>query len=76
MVDKISELILKIINDAGEPLGTNEILKEVKSKIESATRIMILYRLNELRARQKIEGKHISESIKGAWIWWEKGIFK
>lgn len=75
MKDDISEIILDVINKAKEPLGTNEILDRVKAKDNRVTRIMLLYRLNELRSQQKIEGKHISKSIKGAWIWWRKGIF-
>ncbi len=74
--DVIPKIILDVINKANEPLGTNEILDRVQTKDKSVTRIMLLYRLNELRSQQKIEGKHISKSIKGAWIWWKKGVFK
>lgn len=62
--DLISNHILKIINSSVEPLETKEIEDVVKE-----TRVIILYRLRELRAESLIRGKQVG-SGKGTWIWW------
>lgn len=66
MEDEISGKILKILQKAGEPLETNEIIKA----IPGATRSKILYRLMNLRAEVKIHGKLVTSGGKGVWIWW------
>ena len=72
MEDEISLKILKILKKSDEPLETREIEKIMKG----TTRSKIMYRLNDLRAENKIRGKRISAGGKGAWIWWRIGTFK
>jgi repressor of nif and glnA expression len=59
-------MLLKIIENAKEPLET----KEVEILAKKITRTKILYRLNNLRAEGLIRGKHVG-SGKGTWIWWK-----
>jgi repressor of nif and glnA expression len=66
-----ANLILKIINNAGEPLET----KEIENLAKKLTRVKILYRLNQLRAEGLIKGKQIG-SGKGTWIWWKNNMEK
>lgn len=70
MNDKISEYIIKLLEQRQEPLETTEITIDVIKHIKDATRTMIFYRLNLLRGEGKIKGKHVG-SGKGAWIWWK-----
>lgn len=63
--DSLYESILKLIEKSGEPLETKEIEKAVKG-----SRVMALYRLNDLRGEGRIRGKHVG-SGKGTWIWWK-----
>lgn len=58
--------LLKIIENAKEPLET----KEIEILAKKITRVKILYRLNNLRAEGLIKGKHVG-SGKGTWIWWK-----
>ncbi|VVB80712.1 Uncharacterised protein [uncultured archaeon] len=58
--------VLKIIENANEPLET----KEIEILAKRITRTKILYRLNNLRAEGLIQGKHVG-SGKGTWIWWK-----
>lgn len=64
--DKLSALILKIIEESEEPLET----KEIEGKLGKITRTKIFYRLNTLRGNGQIKGKFIG-SGKGVWIWWK-----
>ena len=59
--------ILKVIEQAGEPLET----KELVVKLPKITRIKILYRLNRLKADGLIKSKQVGAG-KGTWIWWKK----
>lgn len=70
MVDKISEYIVKLLDQRQEPLETTEITEEVMKHVKGATRTKIFYRLNLLRGESKIKGKHVG-SGKGAWVWWK-----
>ena len=77
--DSISEAILEYIQSSDEPLETKEIeekLQEKKEilKKETITRTKVFYRLNILRAEQKIKGKFVG-SGKGVWIWWSTSQF-
>jgi hypothetical protein len=67
MRDGISKKILNILKKSKEPLET----KEIENMIPSATRIMILNRLKDLRGEGKIKGKRVGAGTKGVWIWWE-----
>lgn len=67
MEDEISQKILKTLKNAKEPLET----KEIEKQMPKVTRAKILYRLNDLRAENKIRGKRISAGGKGVWIWWK-----
>ena len=67
--DKLRDSILNILKKADAPLETKEI-----ELILKATRVKILYRLNNLRGDGLIKGKPVG-SGKGAWIWWRKGVF-
>jgi len=64
----ITRGILKIINESEEPLET----KEIEVMLKNVSRVMILYRLNNLRGEGLIKGKQIG-SGKGTWIWWKNG---
>ena len=62
--DVLYRKILNLVTKSDEPLETKEIGNTLKS-----TRIMILYRLYNLRGDGRIKGKQVG-SGKGAWIWW------
>lgn len=64
--DALSESILDVLNKAGEPLETVEIVRGIKG----ATRITILYRLYKLMGEGLVRGKQVG-SGKGTWIWWK-----
>ena len=64
MKDRLSENIMEVMNRAGEPLETAEIISMV-----SATRTKVLYRLRNIRGSLLIKGKAVG-SGKQAWIWW------
>jgi len=70
-MDKITDKVLKAINDSKEPLET----KEIESKIPDETRTKILNRLKELWGRGSIRGKKVGGG-KGTWIWWRRSIFR
>jgi DNA-binding Lrp family transcriptional regulator len=70
MDDEVSKTILKIVNSAGEPLETTEII----AKLGKVSRSMIVYRLNMLRGEGKIKGKSIGAG-KGNWVWWKINAF-
>jgi len=62
--DVLYKKILNLVTKSDEPLETKEIGRTLKS-----TRIMILYRLYNLRGDGRLKGKQVG-SGKGAWIWW------
>lgn len=68
--DHIAKKIVEVLAKAGEPLETREI--EIILKNSKISRIMILYRLNDLRGQGRIKGKSVG-SGKGTWIWWIDG---
>ena len=72
--DELEESILKVVEKADQPLETKEVEWMVKGD-KDATRIKVIYRLNNLRGEGKIKGKFIG-SGKGVWIWWKKDAFK
>jgi hypothetical protein len=63
--EELAKSILDLVNTSFEPLETKEIGAILKNK----TRVMILYRLNQLRAEGLIKGKQVGAG-KGTWIWW------
>ena len=67
MEDEISRRILKILAKSREPLETREIERQMRG----TTRSKIMYRLNDLRAENKISGKRIGAGGKGVWVWWK-----
>lgn len=67
--DKISEVILRIINSSNEPLET----KEIERTLANETRIKIFNRLKDLRGEGLIKGKMVG-SGKGTWIWWKQDL--
>lgn len=70
-VDKTSTKILKLLQEADEPLETKEIeTLLIENSLKNVTRIKVLYRLNLLRGDGEIKGKPVG-SGKGTWIWWE-----
>jgi hypothetical protein len=69
--DTLSKDILDIINRGNGPFETRELEIFLKGK----SRVMILYRLNNLRGENLINGKQIG-SGKGTWIWWPKSSNK
>ena len=64
--DILSKKILNLINRSDEPLET----REIEELLPKLTRVIILYRLNNLRGEGRIKGKQVG-SGKGAWIWWK-----
>jgi hypothetical protein len=68
--DKLTENIIKTINEASEPLET----KEIEGKIPTETRIKVIYRLRDLAVKGEIKGKMVGAG-KGTWIWWKKNAF-
>ncbi len=74
LVDEVSSLILKAVNESKEPLETKEIQEKVHKIIKNSTRTIVLYRLNILRGDQKIFGKFVGPG-KGVWIWWSIKTF-
>lgn len=64
--DILYKKILNLIVKADEPLET----REIELALPKSTRIMILYRLNNLRGDGRIKGKQVG-SGKGTWIWWK-----
>jgi len=71
MNDEISRMVLKVINNAEEPLETKEVERLVKKSLEGVTRAKLFYRLTMLRAEGLIKGKFVGPG-KGVWIWWKK----
>jgi repressor of nif and glnA expression len=74
MHDKISDVVLRIIQDSLEPLETKEIQEKVTSSIKNITRTKLFYRLNLLRGEGLIKGKFVGPG-KGVWIWWSEDNF-
>jgi len=68
--DKLTESLIKIINDAKEPLET----KEIEARLPAETRNKIVYRLRDLAVKGEIKGKMVGAG-KGTWIWWKKDAF-
>jgi len=75
MNDKISKVVLKVINNVNEPLETKEVEELVKKSLKNVTRTKLFYRLTMLRAEGLINGKFVGPG-KGVWIWWKKDAFK
>ncbi|RLE47579.1 hypothetical protein DRJ25_02060 [Candidatus Woesearchaeota archaeon] len=77
-IDYVSNVLLKILSAADQPLETKEIEKKVCEELEKtgtrATRSIILKRLHILRGKGLIDGKFYKYS-KGVWVWWKKGSF-
>ena len=67
--DKAAEAIFKIITQAGEPLETKEVEARVSALVKDVSRSKMIYRLQNLRAENKIRGKFVGPG-KGVWIWW------
>ncbi len=74
MNDEISKAVLKVINNAEEPLETKEVEEFVKKSLKDVTRTKLFYRLTMLRAEGLIKGKFVGPG-KGVWIWWKKDAF-
>jgi len=70
--DQLEKTILSVVEKADQPLETKEIEWMVKNK--GATRIKVIYRLNNLRGKGDIKGKFVGPG-KGVWIWWKKNAF-
>ncbi len=75
MEDELSKVLLKVINEAGEPLETKEVDERAQEFIEGATRTNVFHRLSNLRGEGLIKEKFIGPG-KGVWIWWEKDMIK
>ena len=72
--DRISELILRILQSSPGPLETKEVLALVQNKTP-CTRSIVFKRLNNLRGDGLIKGTRIG-SGKGVWAWWRVDSFK
>lgn len=73
-MEKLSEVALKVINEAKEPLETKEVEEKVKEIVPDVTRTKLFYRLSNLRGEGLIKGKFLGPG-KGVWIWWKKRSF-
>ena len=71
MEDELSKVLLKVINEADEPLETKEVEEHAGRLTEGVTRIKVFLRLSNLRGEGLIRGKFIGPG-KGVWIWWKK----
>jgi hypothetical protein len=67
--DRLSNSILKILQNSSEPLETEEILRLIRKQLPNSTRTKVMYRLNNLRADGLVSGKMLGAG-KGVWIWW------
>ena len=74
-MDKLTEVVLKIINEANGPLETKEIEERVRKFVKDVTRTKLFYRLSNLRGEGLIKGKFVGPG-KGVWIWWRNDAFK
>ncbi|MEM0385777.1 MAG: hypothetical protein QXH64_04910 [Nitrososphaeria archaeon] len=74
MEDKISKVVLSIIDNSEEPLETKETEKLARAVLKDITRTKLFYRLTMLRAEREIKGKFIGPG-RGVWIWWRKYAF-
>jgi len=74
MQDNIANVVLKIIQNSGEPLETKEIQERLESSIKNVTRTKLFYRLTNLRGEGLIKGKFVGPG-KGVWIWWSIDLF-
>ncbi len=72
--DELANAVLKVMEKSDQPLETKEVEWMVKGN-RGATRIKVIYRLNNLRGEGKIKGKFVGPG-KGVWIWWKKEAFK
>lgn len=68
--DKLTEALIKVINEASEPLET----KEIEKKIPAETRTKIVNRLRDSAVQGTIKGKMVGAG-RGTWIWWRKDAF-
>lgn len=62
-------LIIDILEGAGNPLSTSEVQEAVEEKRASCPDSTVVF-LNRLRRRGVIEGRMSKE--KGGWVWWVK----
>lgn len=67
--DKASDAILRVIQQAGEPLETKEVEARVGAVMKGVSRSKMIYRLQNLRAEGIVRGKFVGPG-KGVWIWW------
>jgi hypothetical protein len=67
--DRLTDSILKIVQNSSEPLETEEILRLVQKQWSNSTRTKVMYRLSNLRADGLVYGKMLGAG-KGVWIWW------
>ena len=72
--DRISDLVVRILQSAQSPLETKEVVELVQKQTKS-TRAIVFKRLTNLRGDGAIKGKQIG-SGKGVWIWWAVDSFK
>ena len=74
--DILTQLALKVLEEASEVLETKEIEELIShsSKSTGITRTKLFARLNNLRGEGAIKGKFVGPG-KGVWIWWKKDAF-
>jgi hypothetical protein len=68
--DKLTDVLIKTIREANEPLET----KEIVHRIGNETRAKIICRLSDLGIQGTIKGKRVGGG-NGTWIWWKKDAF-
>ena len=75
MEDDLSKILLRVINEAPEPLETKEVEKRASEFVGGVTRTKVYPRLSNLRGGGVIKGKFIGPE-RGVWIWWKKDVVK
>lgn len=71
--DKVSNVILSILDNATAPLETTEIVERVLHAIPT-TRTIVFRRLGILRGDGVLRGTHIG-SGKGVWVFWRDNAY-
>ena len=73
-LDAISQLLVRILQSANQPLETSEIIAQIQKETQVSRKI-ILKRLHDLKDSDLINARFMGPG-KGVWVWWKKDSFK
>ena len=73
-LDAVSQLLVRILQSADQPLETAEILEIIQKELQVSRKI-ILKRLHDLKDSDTINARFMGPG-KGVWVWWKKDSFK